>query len=81
MGFLSAHQINCVIQQGKVVKHHPKTRGGELRLCGHKGGVLKQLQWKDKMLYVRYKHNGNHIIILDNIIRNAKEKTQERSHG
>lgn len=69
MGFPSARQVECVIQTGKIINQDLKTRGGELRLCSHKGGVLKQLQWKDKLLYVRYKRDASRIIILDIIVK------------
>lgn len=73
-------QVEHVIEFGDIVTEKVKTRGGSLRLCTpkRKTSILKKFEFQEELVYVRYKYNGNHIIIIDIIV---KVHDKKRSDG
>tara|TARA_B100001287_G_C22575218_1_gene478260 strand:+ start:173 stop:445 length:273 start_codon:yes stop_codon:yes gene_type:complete len=70
MGFVTPLQVEHVIEYGKVIDIDVKSRGGGLRLCtsGKTKSVLKRFDFDDEIIYVRYKHRADYLIIIDIIV-------------
>ena len=73
-------QVDHVIEFGDIVTQDIKTRGGSLRYCTPKRKtiILKKFEFQEELVYVRYKYNDKHIIIIDIIV---KVHDQERCNG
>lgn len=64
-------QVEHVIEFGDIVTEKVKTRGGSLRLCTpkRKTSILKKFEFKEELVYVRYKHSAGYIMIIDIIVK------------
>jgi len=71
VGYITPLQVEHVLEYGEVVSEPVKSRGGGLRLCTprRKTSVLKKFQFEKEIVYVRYKHSADYIIIIDIIVR------------
>lgn len=75
--YITPVQVEHVLEYGKVVSHPVKTLGGSLRLCTpkKKKSIMKTFEFEEEIVFVRYKHDNDHIIIIDIIVKAHAKKT------